>query len=189
MADPYLREFSEWRKGEAIDVRELKEVQREIEQKIKDLHGPEMLLAIRTATLLVQRDAKINAPVNTGRLRASIVPSVMSHGDVIEGIVGSNVTYAPYVEFGTKPHWPPLAPIMRWVHLKKLAGTYSIKTKRRTGGATRQRSEDYIVAKWIQKAIAERGTKPQEYLKKAFEKNVPRIQQMFDITVQRVIEK
>jgi len=172
-----------------LDIRELRRVQKELEQKIKDLHGAEMLMAIRTATLMVQRDAKINAPSNTGRLRASIVPSVTSREDVIEGVVGSNVTYAPYVEFGTKPHWPPLAPIMRWVHLKKMAGTYSVKTKRRTGGAGRQRSEDYIVAKWIQRAIAEHGTKPQKYLEKAFEKNVPRIQQMFDITVQRVIEK
>jgi len=172
-----------------VDVKDLRRVQREIEQKIKDLHGSEMLMAIRTATLIVQRDAKINAPSNTGRLRASITPAVYSHAESIEGVVGSNVTYAPYVEFGTRPHWPLLAPIMRWVHLKRMAGTYSIRTKRRTGGAARQRSEDYIVAKWVQKAIAQRGTKPQKYLEKAFEKNVPRIKQMFDITVQRVVEK
>jgi len=189
MADDYLREIAEFRKGAAVEVRGLKEAQREIEEKIKATHGSDMLMAMRTATLLVQRSAKTNAPVNTGRLRASIVPSVMQHGDVIEGVVGSNVEYAPYMEFGTKPHWPPLAPIMRWVHLKRLAGTYSIKTRRRTGGASRQRSQDYIVAKWIQKSIAKKGTKARKFLEKAFEQNLPRITQMFDITIRRIVEK
>lgn len=172
-----------------IDVKELRRIQKEIEEKIEALHGSEMLMAIRTATLLVERKAKQFSPSNTGRLRASITPAVFSHGETIEGIVGSNVTYAPYVEFGTKPHWPPIAPLIRWVHLKKMAGTYSVKSRRRTGGAGRQRSEDYIVAKWIQKAIARRGTKPQKYLERAFEESIPRIQSTFDITVKRIVDK
>jgi hypothetical protein len=39
-----------------------------------DLHGEPMLQGMRNATLLVTRDAKRFAPVDTGRLRASITP-------------------------------------------------------------------------------------------------------------------
>ena len=85
-----------------LDVRGLKEVQAEMERVARDLAGGPMVDAMRDATLLVQRDAKINAPVDTGRLRASITPEVRPFGDTIQGVVGSNVEYAPYQELGTK---------------------------------------------------------------------------------------
>lgn len=56
-----------------------------IEQKLKE------------ACVLVQDTAKQNCPVDTGRLQGSISYSV----DGKEGIVGTNVEYAPYVEAGT----------------------------------------------------------------------------------------
>ena len=79
-----------------------------------------MLEAMRDATLYVQRDAKIYAPVDTGRLRASITPSVRSAADGIQGVIGSNVKYAPYMELGTKPHWVPAKYIGRWAELHGL---------------------------------------------------------------------
>ena len=85
-----------------LDVRGLEEVQAEMERVARDLAGGPMVDAMRDATLLVQRDAKINAPVDTGRLRASITPEVRPFGDTIQGVVGSNVEYAPYQELGTK---------------------------------------------------------------------------------------
>jgi HK97 gp10 family phage protein len=57
---------------------------------------------MRTATLLVTRSARINAPVDTGLLRASILPGSRSVRNKTVGIVGSNVEYAPYQEFGTR---------------------------------------------------------------------------------------
>ena len=51
------------------------------------------------------------APVRTGRLRQSIV--VRFERDKVA--VGPTVSYAPYVEYGTKPH------IIRPVHAKALA--------------------------------------------------------------------
>jgi HK97 gp10 family phage protein len=32
--------------------------------------------------------------------------------------VGSTAKYAPYVEFGTRPHWPPLDAIREWCRVK-----------------------------------------------------------------------
>lgn len=86
----------------SIEVRGLEEVQRKLEQVVKDLRGRPMVEGMREATLMVQRDAKLNAPVKTGRLQASITPQVQVSGarggQRIQGIVGSNVVYAPYQE-------------------------------------------------------------------------------------------
>lgn len=84
------------------EIRGLQETQKKTEQTLRDLKGEPFLEGMRDATLYVQRDARINAPVDTGRLRASITPEIRSFGDTIQGVVGSNVTYAPYQELGTK---------------------------------------------------------------------------------------
>ena len=82
-----------------VEVRGLKEVQQKMEQLAKDVGGTPMRDAMRTATLVVERSAKINAPVDTGRLRASIVPEVRTMTGTVQGIVGSNAVYAPFQEF------------------------------------------------------------------------------------------
>lgn len=85
-----------------VEVKGLRELQKKSEQTVRDLRGEPMLKAMRDATLIVTRGAKINAPVDTGRLRASITPEVRSEGEDMLGVVGSNVIYAPYQELGTK---------------------------------------------------------------------------------------
>ncbi|WP_375374084.1 HK97-gp10 family putative phage morphogenesis protein [Hymenobacter aerilatus] len=49
--------------------------------------------------LLIESDAKELAPVDTGRLRSSIHTEISSNG--LSGVVGTNVSYAPFVELGT----------------------------------------------------------------------------------------
>ena len=83
-----------------IEIQGLKEAQAKTEQVVQDLRGPPFVQGMRDATLIVQRQAKINAPVDTGRLRASITPKVEQHGSKVQGIVGSNVVYAPFQELG-----------------------------------------------------------------------------------------
>jgi len=53
------------------------------------------------AVLLVHGQAKALAPVDTGNLAGSIHPKVITEGKTIIGKVYTNVSYAPYVEFGT----------------------------------------------------------------------------------------
>lgn len=53
---------------------------------------------LREACVLVMDGAKQDCPVDTGRLQGSITYQV----DGNEGIVGSNVEYAPYVEAGAR---------------------------------------------------------------------------------------
>lgn len=74
----------------------------EIEVRIKDkevLAQIDSLIEqkLKEACVLVQDTAKQNCPVDTGRLQGSITYAVEGK----EGVVGSNVEYAPYVEGGT----------------------------------------------------------------------------------------
>ena len=62
----------------------------------KDLKATER--AVYLATLKAEAEAKKICPVDTGRLRSSITHKV----EGLLGEVGTNVHYAPYVEFGTR---------------------------------------------------------------------------------------
>jgi HK97 gp10 family phage protein len=55
---------------------------------------------VNRAALDTQREAKTLAPVDTGRLRASIRPRFYSQG--LAADVYTDVEYAPFVEFGTR---------------------------------------------------------------------------------------
>lgn len=148
-----------------IEIRGLKEVQAKMEQVVRDLHGAPMLNGMRRATLVVQRSAKMFAPVDTGRLRASITPAVETRAREVVGVVGSNVHYAPYVEFGTKPHWPPPGPIARWAHLHGI--------------------EAFVVMR----AIATRGTKAVKYLERAVTENEQQIHDILGDAVAKIVEE
>ena len=51
--------------------------------------------------ILVENEAKIKCPVDNGLLRNSITHYIEDNPDELVGVVGTNVEYAPYVEFGT----------------------------------------------------------------------------------------
>jgi len=57
--------------------------------------------ALTRTALQVERSAKDRAPVDTGTLRASIRTLDPAQ---LQKVVGTNVEYAPDVEFGTGPH-------------------------------------------------------------------------------------
>lgn len=59
-------------------------------------------------------------PAAHGTLRQSVFGEVQAFPDGlgVEGVVGAGAGYAPYVELGTRPHMPPLAPLVDWVEVK-----------------------------------------------------------------------
>ena len=91
--------------GLSIEIDGEKELQQSLEQAAQALSPDGLIPPMRSATMLVTRGAKMNAPVDTGRLRASITPEVMQHMQEVRGIVGSNVKYAPYQELGFRRHF------------------------------------------------------------------------------------
>lgn len=155
-----MTEFTEEIKG-------LRETQAKMDQSIRDLRGEPMLEGMRDATLLVTSTARVLAPVDTGRLRASILPEVRSEaltGSVI-GVVGSNLNYAPFAELGTKPHFPPLAALEVWA---------------RRHGTT---------ARAVALAIARRGTKAYRYLQGGVEQNESKIIALIGDVISKIVEK
>jgi HK97 gp10 family phage protein len=50
---------------------------------------------------IIATQAKLLAPVKTGRLRRSIASRVEREGDDIKVVIGTNLEYAPFVEYGT----------------------------------------------------------------------------------------
>lgn len=138
----------------------------------------------------VVKEAKTLAPVNNGRLRQSIGFKLIENG--VEITV--NVNYAAYVEFGTRAlassyvsslptEWQQFAAtfkgkgggsfdefilsIIEWVKDKGIAGTYSVKTRRRTGNSATRDVQNEQAAYAIALSILRKGIKPQPYLKPA----------------------
>lgn len=70
----------------------------------QQLAGPDGALTahLLKLTLQVEARAKELCPVDTGRLRSSITSAIETEGDTIVGVVGTDVEYASFVEFGTQ---------------------------------------------------------------------------------------
>lgn len=147
------------------EIRGLRATQQKLEQVVRDLAGDEFLQGMREAVLIVARDAKRNAPVDTGRLRASITPAVTRSGTYILGVVGSNVQYAPAVEYGTPPHHVPVEQLEGWARRKGMD------------------------AEAVAAGIAKYGTPAQSYLISAFDDNKPAIIAKLNDVVGRIVER
>lgn len=70
-------------------------------KKLDNLADIDLSPAMEKACMLVENEAKRTVHVDTGQLRNSIKHEVIGTKREITGVVGSNVEYAPYVEYGT----------------------------------------------------------------------------------------
>ena len=66
-----------------------KEVKKDMNRAIK--------AGLTASGMVVQSQAKLLCPVDTGRLRNSIIFKIKGHS----AFVGTNVEYAPHIEYGT----------------------------------------------------------------------------------------
>lgn len=57
--------------------------------------------ALGKACALVESEAKMKAPKDTGALRRSITSRIEQEGSDMQGVVFTPLEYAPYVEYGT----------------------------------------------------------------------------------------
>lgn len=156
-----------------VSVEGLKEFYAKLDQVSRDITGTPMGTAMARATLLVTRSARKNAPVDRGPLRASIVPQVVIRTQEVRGIVGSNIEYAPYQEFGTRPFRPPWGPLYAWA-LRVTKGN-RVEAGRLAAGAIL--------------AISARGIKAKRYLQRAVTENAQRIYRIIGDAVRTIIRK
>jgi len=112
----------------------------------------------------------------TGDLYKSIRSKVikLSKSYVIRCFAGVN--YSQFVHEDTRPHFPPINKIQKWVRLKKLTGRYSVKSKRRLGGKQTQHDEDRALAWIIARSIARKGTKGIKFFELALKQAMPIIE-------------
>jgi hypothetical protein len=158
-------------------------------QKLKN----DIIDETNASALKIQSDAKKNAPANFGKLRGSIYFKESGGIDKKVFIVGSDLLYAPYVEFGTGgkvdtqgynefantfkgkaggTFQEMLKALVLWVKRKGIVGTYSIKSQKRTGSKKLQKSQNDSAAYAIALSILRKGLRPQPYLLPAYETEV-----------------
>ena len=93
---------------------------------------------LASGAAIVQRKAMEVVPIDTGYLSRRITQELVP----LRARVYTNVFYAPFVEYGTRPHFPPPGALATW--------------GRKHGG---------IPAFALARAIAKRGTKAHPYMR------------------------
>jgi HK97 gp10 family phage protein len=73
-------------------------VVKSIGEKISEQNAEQ---ALGKACALLEREAKMKAPKDTGALRNSITSKIEHDGEELSGIVFTPLEYAPYIEYGT----------------------------------------------------------------------------------------
>lgn len=121
--------------------------------------------AMTASLLLVEGAARRNAKQDTRQLMNSISSRQRRGGDALIGEVGPSARHGLYVERGTRPHWPPLAPLVGW--------------------ARRHGVSPYAV----QRAIARRGTRARPFLAPAWTANARRVEALFAAAGARIVAR
>lgn len=128
-------------------------------EKLKD----ELDGALKTSIMIVEAESKKNAPKDTGKL-------MRSHKVEFGYLKASLIPMAEYAECvheGTRPHFPPIEPIENWAR-RKLGKT----------------GLGYVIAR----KIAQKGTKPNPFLRKAAENKKREVVAIFVEAVKRVVK-
>lgn len=121
---------------------------------------------IQHAGETVAGSARSKAPVDVGTLRASINAQFKAENGVFTSVVGSNVFYAPFMEYGTgtqhdHPNWPrkphriPPGVLDAWAERKLRGGAEG--TPEELGNMVRMR------------IMRKGGLKPRRFLRSSFE--------------------
>lgn len=141
------------------------------------IFSEEVSAAVYEAELLTLREIKENTPVGVGGgggLKGSFFakePSVSADG--VLGVVATPMSYAVPVELGSKPHFPPLDPLVDWVNAKLGIGGPAAKS----------------VAYAIALKIASKGTDGAFMVKKGLEQSQPQFPGIFEKVPERVFAR
>jgi hypothetical protein len=151
----------------------------ELASNLLEVVDAEMEEGAREFIVLAHRDA----PVDEAELKRMTQYKKLG---TLNYDIFSQTSYAAYMEFGTKGNYRPvpgaeaiaaqfhnkkqpgtfkdmLRSIARWVKRKGISGTYSVKTRRRTGSKINQLAEDYAAAWPIAMSILKNGVKAHPY--------------------------
>ena len=89
-------------------------------------------------------------PEDTGELKRSVHTTPTRGG----AVVSVDAPHAPFMEYGTRPHWPPLVPLAEWAYRKGLADS---------------EEEARAVAFLVARQISRRGIAPRHFMARAIQ--------------------
>jgi hypothetical protein len=190
----------------SVKITGLKAVQVEFEKLAKNLPKDVDGIVSKGIKNMV-RDAQKDVANNSfdeGNLSKGIEPKKNGFADYS---MVSNASYSPYIEFGTKGNYQPIPGIdasefkgkgskeggkgffeniLAWVKRKRIAGTYSVKTRRRTGKKADRERENEQVAWAIYLSIQKHGIKAHPFFFKQGDKHGPEIIKQIEQLVKQV---
>jgi HK97 gp10 family phage protein len=165
--------------GFTFDITNISEVlgklqsfDKKVQQDVKD--------EVNASALNIQSGAKRLAPVNLGQLRNSIYLKEQKVDKGFVFTIGSNASYAPYVEFGTggKVSIPAGFEQLASGFKGKKAGTFkdmvqalTLWVRRKGIGGGNDKSIAYAIAI----SILKKGMRPQPFLIPSFETEKPKM--------------
>jgi len=134
-----------------------------------DIYRMKMGQALRLSLDKIKNEAKKLTPVNNGALAKSIEwLDYHTTGGEMYGIVSTPLQYGIPIEYGTAPHWVPIAPLKLWA--KRVFG-------------------DESVAYAVQKAIARRGTKGRFMFRQGFAMSKRSINTYFQAAAKGIVRE
>jgi len=141
----------------------------ELKKKMKDLSDvavrQQMERTMYRSTEMIKYRARDLVPVDSGALRKSIRDIVQVGAKEIKGIVGPTEPYGAPVEFGARPHFPPVGALKKWAE-KRGINPYALAV-----------------------AISRRGTRPHPFLIPAFEQLKNNIIEEFKKAIDYLLNK
>ena len=83
--------------------------------------------------------------------------------------IGYSASYAPFIEYGTDPHFPPIDAIYSWLWRKKSDLKLKYRKDKTATLNGKQYNADILRVAWsIAQNMAIKGTEPKPYLRPAF---------------------
>ena len=182
---------------------------KEITKKIKDMPhqmAAEIDARIDDSMQAMRAGAIRDAPGDNANLRQGI--GYARTGKMTYELF-SNAHYSPYMEFGTKGRYKAIPgidasqfkrktaaaggkgfydSILSWVKRKKIAGSYSVKSRRRTGNKVDQQIEDEQTAFAIYLSIMRHGVKPHPFFFKQLAAQQPKLIADIENAIKTVVE-
>jgi hypothetical protein len=145
-----------------------------------DMAREELTVAAREASLLLQSAivGRYTAPgpagaTHTGLAAGSITADAYSTPVGALGVVTSANPVVTFIELGTRPHTPPIEPLLQWVMDKLGKGVV----------------EGFIVARSIQRKIRAHGTKPRPFFQEELDRHEELIGSMFEDAASRIAQR
>jgi len=125
---------------------------------------------IKRSVMQVTADAKRMVPIDTHTLHRSLQWEVTNSSNSVTGRAGSNLSYAPVVEYGRSAGatMPPPDALAGWLGRHGMDASFA-----------------FVVAR----SIGRRGIRPKPYLKPALDKNRPAITREMSAVIDRIFAR